>query len=42
MNAEKKFGAFQGEKEKGKYDGHAAEMVFENKHLKTFNKCWPL
>ena len=30
------------EKEKGKCNDHAAEMVFKNKHLRIFNKCQPL
>lgn len=40
LQAGKKFGAFQGKKERRKYDDYAADMVFHNKHLKAFNKCW--
>lgn len=39
MKTRKKSGALQGEREKGKYDDHATEIVFQNKHLKALNKC---
>lgn len=27
---------------KGKCDNYAAEMIFQSKHLRAFNKCWTL
>lgn len=40
MKARKKSGALQGEREKGKCDDHVTEIVFQNKHLRAFNKCF--